>query len=81
MKWNRVTEVLPPKDVDLLVWSGYSMFVSKAEYYNMEDLKQWLHPNDLPMFEQSKGRFSEFGQKVYFDNPNIFWMELPEPPK
>lgn len=85
-KWKRAVYNLPPKDKSLLVcYAGGHMMVSVAEYYNEESkdiFRQLAKEGKMtPEEAECEGRFSEFGQKVYFDDPEVYWMELPEPPK
>jgi len=91
MKWNRVTEVSPPEGRDLLVWTGHYMMVSNAYYYTAEQRKEYANlaidsrisgineQNKLHMIN-CRGRFVEFGANHYFDDPKVYWAELPEGP-
>lgn len=78
--WNRVTEKLPPKDKDVLVFQGSRMFVSHAVFYSYGDTA-YLTKEQRDRVMASVGYFFEFGQRAYFDDSNVFWAELPEPPK
>jgi hypothetical protein len=88
--WNNVTEIPPPKGRDLLVWTGSYMIVADADYYDEKSLKDnadivnsphlQLSERDKLHFLNCKGRFVEFGKKHYFDNPKVWWSELPLAP-
>lgn len=79
MKWNKVTDVLPPEGRDLLVWTGTYMFVSDAFYFTDEHREN--APEDVTAYmAKSKGHFQEFGHKSYFDDRKVYWAELPKPP-
>jgi hypothetical protein len=83
MTWNKVTEVLPPLGRDLLVWTGRYMLVSDAFIYDTEyimGLKDMMGMEYCAMLTKSKGYFQEFGEKHYFDDPDVYWMELPMAP-
>lgn len=85
-KWKRAIYHLPPEGIDLLVcYHGGHMMVSAAEYYSEEskDIFRQLVKEGKMKAEDAEclGKFSEFGQKVYFDDPDVYWMELPDPPK
>jgi len=81
MQWNRVTEKPPIEGKDYLVWTGYCMIVATAEYYNIEEMLNHYEPELVQEITSSKGYFAEIGEKHYFDNPRVFWAELPEGPK
>lgn len=92
VKWNNVVEVPPPEGRDLLVWTGHYMIVSEAHYYDEQTRKDyaalaidgrfanWTEKDRNHMIN-CRGRFIEFGTNHYFDNPRVFWTELPEKPK
>lgn len=90
MKWHKVTENMPPEGQDLLVWTGHYMIVASADYYSDESRKNYANlaiDSRMAFSEKEKlhlincrGRFSEFGQNHYFDNPKVYWAELPAPP-
>ncbi len=81
IKWNKITEVLPVEGKDYLVWSGHYMFVSTADFYHEEDLLQsGASAGMVSRYKNIKGYFSEFGNKSYFDDPKVYWAELPPPP-
>lgn len=75
--WNKVTEVLPPEGRDLLVWTGQYMIVSDAYYFILSNYQD----ADRVRLTKIKGKFQEFGRNYYFDNPKVFWAELPKPPE
>ncbi len=92
MEWNQVTKVPPPEGRDLLVWTGNSMIVSEAHYYDERARRDYaelaikcsfavLSEKEKLHYMNCTGRFSEFGGNYYFDNPKVYWAELPEPPK
>ena len=85
MRWIKVTDQLPEDGKSYLVWNGHYMFVSEATIFihdRLGDLasfmgQQWV--DDLVF--KSKGQFEEFGSKLYFDNPKVYYTELPNPPE
>lgn len=92
MEWKKVTENYPPEGVDLLVWTGHYMIVSEAHYYDEQERKMYsdmvLDPRVFKGSQKERlhymncaGRFSEFGTNHYFDNPKVYWAELPKPPE
>lgn len=92
VRWHKVTKVLPPEDVDVLVWNSRRMFVSHAEIYSPETRKEYAKLADDPNFAYVRedirnnwrnciGRFSEFGSHYDFDDEDIYWAALPEPPR
>lgn len=83
--WNRVTEKLPEQGRDYLVWTGSRMIVSDAHFYDIEKSRQLVSEGIvdkkwLQDIINSKGKFEEFGSKYYFDDPDIYWSELPLAP-
>jgi hypothetical protein len=85
-KWKRAVYHAPPADVPVLVCYGSGhMMVSSATYYNqqMKDMFKALAQEGkmTPEMAECKGYFKEFGQKVYLDDADVYWTELPEPPK
>lgn len=92
VEWNKVTENSPPEGRDLLVWTGHYMMVSEAYYYDEKARRMYadmvLDPRVFNGSEKERlhymncrGYFQEFGHKSYFDNPKIYWAELPNPPE
>lgn len=90
-KWNKVTELPPPEDIDLLVWTGSYMIVSSAHYYSEKQRKDYadmaiacsfmvLSEREKLHYMNCRGRFIEFGTNHYFDDPKVYWAELPSPP-
>lgn len=91
-EWHRVTEHSPPEDRDLLVWTGHYMIVSSAHYYDDRQRKEYadlatgshvlgLTEKDKLHLINCRGRFVEFCTNHYFDNPKVFWAELPKSPE
>lgn len=80
--WNQVTKVDPPKDRDLLVWTGTYMIVSDATYNDIGELVKtgFFNDNAIKKFVDEKGYFNEFGSNYYFDDPKVMWAELPLAP-
>lgn len=86
MKWKKAIYHKPPADVDVLVcYRGGHMMVSAGHYYNDQSKQIFTQLVKEGKMEQKvadcPGYFSEFGQKAYFDDEDVYWMELPEPPK
>jgi hypothetical protein len=86
MKWNKVTEVLPPDGTDVLVWTGTRFIVSYAEYYGIEELSKNMvgqrHAEEIiASAKKAQGKFREFGGSYYFDDPKVYWAELPTKPE
>lgn len=80
IKWQRVKFYLPPEGVDVLIcYRGGHMLVADARFFDEESRKV--------MAEHSGGRvapvgyFKDHGQKIYFDEEDLFWSKLPDPPK
>lgn len=74
------------------MWTGHEMIVSTAEIYTPEDrerfreyVEQGAFKDPSESFKHSllnnPGRFKDFGQSFYFDDPKVFWAELPKPPE
>jgi len=80
VKWTKVTDQLPEPNVEYLVWTGTHMIVSYAEYYDSEDLEH-IPQHLRRQFIDLKGYFEEFGSKYYFNEKEVQYAELPEPPK
>lgn len=79
VNWKKVTEQLPEPDQECLVWTGHYMYVSTADFYSEEVIASW--PEDQrEAIRKTKGRFSEFGQKNYFDDEKVFWAPIPLAP-
>ena len=89
--WNRVTEKLPEDGKDYLVWTGKEIVVSMAHVYDAKhkqelseaaDLHEKINgrPGSHDHMRRSIGKFADFGVHWYFDNPKIFWAELPLAP-
>ena len=81
--WNKITDRLPIDGNQYLVWNGSQMYVSRAELYAEEYCKameEEVSKEYADMLRKSKGRFSDFGQKDYFDSDKLYWAELPLPP-
>jgi hypothetical protein len=61
------------------------MMVAAAEYYSEEEkqtFREYAKKGHMPMSHaECPGKFSEFGTKVYFDDPDVYWSKLPDPPK
>jgi hypothetical protein len=84
VRWNRVVDLAPEQDQECLVWTGRYMFVSRANVFSAEEilaLKEIMGVEYAMMVRKSKGQFSDIGMKYYFDDPDIFWTELPNPPE
>ena len=93
--WKRITEYKPVPNQQVLVYDRGSMYVSSADFYDEQTLAMYREMGmNQPRFLSDKdwrsqrdhylnclGCFSEFVQKSYFDDPKVFWMELPEEPK
>lgn len=91
VNWNKVTEVSPPEGRNLLVWTGKSMIVSEAHYYDehtrreyaalaADALSPWFSEKDRKHMINCTGRFMEFGASYCFDDPDVCWAELPLEP-
>lgn len=91
MEWKNVTAFPPPEGRDLLIWTGHYMIVATADYYDDEQRKNYadlaINPSFANLSEKYKlhlincrGRFVEFGQNHYFDDPKVYWTELPDAP-
>lgn len=89
--WNRVTEKLPEDGKSYLVWTGSEMVISMAHVYDDKKKKEMceLADSDFMIHQDeklrdglrnSKGKFADFGVHWYFDNPRVFWAELPLAP-
>ena len=95
--WKRITEIKPEPGQEVIVCVLYpsgstNMYISTADFYDERQRAEYrtmaesLDPNNsMYRFKEHylncEGRFSEFGQNNYFDEKNVFWMELPEGPK
>jgi hypothetical protein len=85
-KWKRAVHNSPPKDIPVLVCYGSGhMMVSTATYYTEQSkaiFKALVTEGKMTAeTAECPGYFSEFGQKAYFDDSDVYWTELPEPPK
>jgi len=92
-QWNRIADAKPKADQEVLVWTGRGMIVSAANFYNEEqkaEFASWvtddqnspftMREEDKKHYLECEGYFEEFGQKYYFDDPKLFWQELPRKP-
>ena len=91
MKWYRTVDKLPENDKSYLVWTGQEFVVSRAHVYDDKKKKQMSELADADFikfqneeqrerFRHTTGKFEDFGVHWYFDNPKIYYTELPEPP-
>lgn len=91
VNWIKVTEQLPENDRTYLVWTGREIIVSTAEVYDDKKKQQMRELADADFMNFSSeehrerlrnatGQFADFGLHHYFDSPEIYWAELPEPP-
>lgn len=89
--WNKITEKLPEDGKTYLVWTGHEMIVSMAHVYDAARRKELSDLADDPAFvnqnealkkslKSATGKFADFGLHWYFDNPKIYWAELPLAP-
>lgn len=89
--WTRVVDRLPENDKSYLVWTGKEMVVSCAHVYDDAHKKQLSEAADLHEKINGKpgshnhmrtatGKFADFGVHWYFDNPNVYYAELPLAP-
>jgi hypothetical protein len=84
VNWKRITEVLPEPGQECLVFNRGAMFVSSADFYDvamLEALHKDANPDIFNSLKMVKGRFHDFGSNAYFNDPEVFWAELPAPPK
>jgi hypothetical protein len=92
MEWHKITEKIPENNKSYLVWTGKEMVVSRAHVYDSEYKKQLNEaadfnekinrvPGSCDHMRVAVGKFADFGVHWYFDNPKVYWAELPEPPK
>lgn len=88
--WYRITVKQPKHDRQVLVWTGHHMFVARAVVYDTNK-KAWYDDPEITITPEEKakyrkidkeltGSFNDMGEHFYFNNPKIFWMELPKPP-
>lgn len=91
MKWNKVTDKMPQKGQQVLVYTRGIMFVAEADVYSEKDREQMRVWANDPKFHGGnqairehwrtcKGAFKDIGMSYYFDDPQVYWMELPEAP-
>lgn len=90
MSWIKITDRIPTKDQEVLVWTGYEFFVAEAEVFDPDnswysDLAIRISESDRQMYRdndiKAKGRFKTFGSNVYFNNDKVYWMEIPKVPE
>jgi hypothetical protein len=74
------------------VWTVREMVASMAHVYDAKhkkvlseaaDFNEKMNgrPGSCDHLRVAKGKFADFGVHWYFDNPNVYWAELPEGPK
>lgn len=88
--WQKITEVLPEPDQECLVWTGHYMIVATAHFYDDRQRKEYANlaiDSKFVFTEKEKlslincrGRFVEFGQNHYFDDPKVQWSPVPLAP-
>lgn len=77
--WNKVTDLLPEDGKNYLVWNGNLMVVGNAQFYSEDTYS--LYASDIKeALTKIKGRFIGEMDKFYFNDPNVFWAELPLAP-
>src|ERR1019366_1584464 len=80
--WKQAIYNLPPADVDVLVcYRGGHMNVSSARYYTDQEKEIFKEYAKDKTASACPGKFPEFGQNIYLNDPTVYWTELPEPPK
>lgn len=79
--WNKLPDKLPPECTQVLVcYRGGHMFVSEGRIFDSQSLQQ-MKDTAPEGFKPAPGYFKHDHEKVYFNEDDIYWQKLPEPPK
>lgn len=81
LKWNQVTKFIPKDDTSYLIYYlgnwyiGTSTVYSKRNWTHYSNMSETVHTARIGDF------YIDFNTRLYFDNPHVYWTELPKMPR
>lgn len=91
MKWNKMSEIKPKDGDQIMIYrrgeyeiGDVDMFSEQPRWYdNAEDAARFT-PEEIAKFrrldDEQIGRIKAFGYSYYFNDKDLYWMALPNPP-